>query len=591
MGIRDFNSFVNLVESQNETCKISHRDRMRVNTIIIDGSFMIRRSFYVACKTQEELFGNLFNINHVYQDVCIRTAMIVFNSLEFLFHMGSVKDIIITHDQSMQKDLNQIASQSKEIVPQYFREYYKTYNIKEMTQLKRISNTKVTIDQEQFGYFDIRAKAIEQMAIMIAHEAMIEEMASVGLAAAEDQEVVEKSAAAEDQEVVEESVTTKEPATAKGPTTNEPATPDLFIDPTFFPDVDSSQQKIDFVDIITSKPFITNHISVSVANVILILLREMIERKFPSKHLRIVQSHTEADFEVYAYVYQHYINKSLTNILIVSKDTDYFICGYNERVFLYDLTSFYHPFIMWDNILLKHYHDQSYAVGLILRVSFAFGNDYFKNGILGADNKALSRLDKLQMLMNIDNRFYSIASIKGGVKLKNHYNINTSVLSNFSQPFTPEMIDLVILTGLKEDDKITYITSLYQLKYVIEHMENPLGSDYRQPNPLDWAGRLIESEITLGVPHYDGNPLLMKRVNTSKTLYDLVSNNIEEYRASFVPSNNTMFALDTLMASIRESYLGSTNNSSTNNGSPMLTKEELTRGFSDLVKLLCDHLQ
>ena len=92
MGIKDFNSFLKLAE--NNDYKVNS-ESLLVDTIIIDGSLSVRRSFYVAYKNQQDFYQNMFNINHIYQDICIRTAIIIFESVKEIIKTSMTKNIMI----------------------------------------------------------------------------------------------------------------------------------------------------------------------------------------------------------------------------------------------------------------------------------------------------------------------------------------------------------------------------------------------------------------------------------------------------------------------------------------------------------------
>jgi len=558
MGIKDFNSFLKLAD--NNDYKVNS-ESLLVDTIIIDGSLSVRRSFYVAYKNQQDFYQNMFNINHIYQDICIRTAIIIFESVKEIIKSSKAKNIMIFYDRASKIRLDKINKSAKELVPVYLSEYYKEFNIKEVTQTKRIKANKVTINGSPLLYSDIRKKAMEQANVIMVNEEFLSFlMDNIEL------DNIEQELEYDEEELTKEELTKEE---LPPELTKEELPPEL--------NIEDKKEEVDFVSLLSSQPFITNFISPPIMKIILIIVETFIKQVFPTKSSCVIESNTEADFEIYSYVYHKAANEN-EKIMIVSKDTDYFICGYSPNVYIYDLLTCYHPYSFWKPLLFDFYDDSIDKMEILLRVSFAFGNDYLTNGILGGDNKSYSRLDKLRMLFNIDNNFQAICSIKGGAKLKNHYNINTSILNNILHPFSPEVLDLVVLTGLNEKDRIIYVTSIYQLKYAIHKINSIEETRVKNATPDDIVN-LLKSEISFNISEYNYNPFLIKRINTSKTLFDLMKDDIKSY------INNAVFRLTALLSTEAESSK-SGSSSPYGDSSQMLSEKELTEGFIDLVNLI-----
>lgn len=585
MGIKDFNSFLKLAD--NNDYKVNS-ESLLVDTIIIDGSLSVRRSFYVAYKNQQDFYQNMFNINHIYQDICIRTAIIIFESVKEIIKSSKAKNIMIFYDRASKIRLDKINKSAKELVPVYLSEYYKEFNIKEVTQTKRIKANKVMINGSPLLYSDIKKKAMEQANVIMVNEEFLSFL----------MDNIEMDNIEQELEYDEESSLyelTKEELPTE--LTKEEFPPEAYLPDAHIPDLTNEEKKeelppeapkeglppeapkeeVDFVSLLSSQPFITNFISPPIMKIILIIVETFIKQVFPTKSSCVIESNTEADFEIYSYVYHKAANEN-EKIMIVSKDTDYFICGYSPNVYIYDLLTCYHPYSFWKPLLFDFYDDSIDKMEILLRVSFAFGNDYLTNGILGGDNKSYSRLDKLRMLFNIDNNFQAICSIKGGAKLKNHYNINTSILNNISHPFSPEVLDLVVLTGLNEKDRIIYITSIYQLKYAIHKINSIEETRVKNATPDDIVN-LLKSEISFNISEYNYNPFLIKRINTSKTLFDLMKDDIKSY------INNAVFRLTALLSTeVESSKSGSA--SPYGDSSQLLSEKELTEGFIELVNLI-----
>jgi len=215
-------------------------------------------------------------------------------------------------------------------------------------------------------------------------------------------------------------------------------------------------------------------------------------------------------------------------------DTDYFICGYHPGVYLYNMKEVIFPYQFWKVILFRYYEESIDMSEILLRISFLLGNDYLSHDIIKNDNK--QRLIKLYMLLNIEQKFRQIPSRTEGKQLKAYFNKFTHILKDFKEPFSPDLVDLVILSGLSNKVKSIYITCLYCLKHIknmhiIDNMQN--SNIFRVDSLLSSIGKLsseIKQEWILNKSgiKFEINPFLYKEFYNNDSLYKIMKNNLFE---------------------------------------------------------------
>ena len=472
MGIKQFTSFYkanNILPIENAHAHNNHQT-MRVTPIVrailIDGTYLRTYAVNIANSLYLEYYKNIFNIHHIYQYVCLKSAIICYQNIQPLISPG-VEEIIIFNDNSSQSDYEKLMEEAEKLVPHYFKHLFdKSLKIKEVTKMKRRNYCNIMINNEMVSSIEVINRVIVELA-------------------SSDNELASNSG-------------------------------DFY------------------VNFLRNNPFLNIYITEEVGLIILTILCYFLQNHYKDIKITLIKSFLEADFSIYTYVYESFNKRNFEKILIISMDTDYFICGYHPGVYLYNMKEVIFPYQFWKVILFRYYEESIDMSEILLRISFLLGNDYLSHDIIKNDNK--QRLIKLYMLLNIEQKFRQIPSRTEGKQLKAYFNKFTHILKDFKEPFSPDLVDLVILSGLSNKVKSIYITCLYCLKHIknmhiIDNMQN--SNIFRVDSLLSSIGKLsseIKQEWILNKSgiKFEINPFLYKEFYNNDSLYKIMKNNLFE---------------------------------------------------------------
>ena len=442
--------------------------------LLVDGSFLRTRAADTACSIYLQYYRGIFNIQHIYQYVCLKSAILCYQSLLPLIS-SSVEEILIFNDIQSKTNQDLMMRETVNIVPQYLTQLFlRNLKIKELTRQKRRNCCNIVINREAMSSIEVRKRVGEEL---------------------------------KTQELKTQELKTQELKTRDSDT---------------------------YINYLRTHPFLNVYIPENTGTVILAILCYFLKSHFPHLTIKLLKSFLEADFSIYHYVYTSYVRCEKRNLLIVSSDTDYYICGYNPYVYLYNMTEFLYPYQFWNILLFRYYDETVNRADLLLRVSFLFGNDYFFYDILKNDSN--KKLAKLYMLLNIEQKFRSIPYVSEGKQLKNFYNSTTTLMNRCDKPFTPEMLDLIIVSGLPNKYKSIYVTCVYCIKYVTQRGAHHVAQfcdysydteDHMEDFSMSHILSLLRSEIkqeSLLKNHsnLEVNPFLYKEFNNNDSLYTMM---------------------------------------------------------------------
>jgi len=281
-----------------------------------------------------------------------------------------------------------------------------------------------------------------------------------------------------------------------------------------------------------ANPFLDLFVTENISFVVLAIFSYFLKSHFSRIKVKLIRSYLEADFSIYNYVYHSYYNLSANEemtpkILIVSRDSDYYICGYHPTVYLYNMEYFTFPYEFWNNILFKYY-DRSIDISeLLIRVSFIMGNDYFIYKILPIYRR--ESINKFYKLLNIEGKFRFISTDHSRSSIAKYVNKTTCILNKFNDPFSPELLDLIILSGLPTNEKTNYLTTLCCLKYAIYNLNNDTtGEEYSLSSILEIIKSEIKQEPMLKYCSYnqDINPFMIREYKTDASLLVLLKDQL-----------------------------------------------------------------
>lgn len=529
MGISNFVSFV---KSMNEPPYVYGNNH---NVIYIDGTFLKYRTID-KCRwiCENDFMGkHLFNIHHIYQFMCLKSAIMCFQ-LIFKLITKEVKEIVVFMDNQSPTFHTKLMQETHEVVPRYLKSLFdKKIDIKSTTRENRKNGGELRINNNPIN-------------INILHQKVDEELSTGKL----------------------------------GP----------------------------YVNYVRTSPFAYIYSSQGVTFVILSILCYILETRYPNIKTSLVKAFIEADFNIYNMVYKKYKSNSDDNILIYSGDSDYFICGYHPRVYIYNATEFFYPYGFWSKYIFNHYDNSVCRIELLLRVSFILGNDYFKQHLL--NRKVKHKLNDIYIMLNINKCFKRFVaniyddsdtdSSSEGERCKDMSKMDTmKILQSSEIPFSPEVIDLLIISTIPFHHRIIYVTCLNCVKSVIYDLDRMYVI---QDNTFDTfdikkVKKVLHEEITheflLAKNHYEGeNPFLIRMYDNNHTLADILSDNTCQKISSSFWLNSSLFKKEISIEEMerRKDVTISTKNpieglveKSTFVNPPFIEEKELLEGYEKLI--------
>lgn len=506
MGIKDF---MFLIKNSNQ-CIYNHINDY--NTILIDGSFLRNHSMNIVYTIYLKKYINYFNINHIYQDICIRSAIVSYLKIIKL-NLTNVNKIIIYHDKNSDHELffkleNKVYDYVKK---KYYDHSNFVINSKNQNDSTKFINSYNNI---MYYYFDpyLEIKTVTKIHRKSNIKFIVNEIEC-------DVYRFKDLLNDELQRYYNSNMTRL-----------------------------SELKNYKFIEYLADSPFLISHFSEDLGIIYLNLMKLFLRRNLPNHiDLNIYSARIEADYDIFNYVYNSYINTPEEKILIISSDTDYqCICGYNPNVQIYTLKEFIYPYNLINELLLSkitfkdNINKTNLIVKYLIRLSHILGNDYFE-GIVGTMPQ--KKIEEINMLFNINNSFKLIETLHPRMKIRNAYNDVTNCLSKYKHVFSPEIIDIIVLSSLSDDaSKYKYITGLAYLEYMILE-ENNLDQDFLYQDVTISISSIKSKLLDIisqnniiekaGIPQnvYEAkiNPFLRKRFVNSDSLYDIIRDFISDY--------------------------------------------------------------